>query len=77
MLARLRLADRDLLFAFLAFFSSSDELLEDDPARAGAATTGASVAGVSLSANLGVASMLFFGVELEAVAAASGVGLPA
>lgn len=74
MLARLRLAERDLLFDFLAFFSSSDELLEDDPARAGAATTDPSAAGASLSASLGVASTLFFGVEAEA--AASGVGLP-
>jgi hypothetical protein len=63
---------------FFAFFSSSEELLEDEPARAGAATTGSSplaTTGVSVSAALGVASVLFFGAE--AVAAASVVGLPA
>lgn len=73
----MREAERDL--AFLAFFSSS-ELLDADPVRAGA-TMGSSAVVVapapSVSASLGVASMLFFGVEVEADAAASGVGLPA
>lgn len=71
--------DRDL--AFLAFFASSEELLEDDPPRAGAATMASSVAvaGVSVLANAGVASVLFLGAacEVEAVAAANAVGLPA
>ena len=70
-----RETERDL--DFLAFFASSEELLDDDPARAGAATAGSSVAtaGVSVvSTGLGVASVLFFGAE--AVAAASVVGLP-
>ena len=66
---------RDLLFDFLAFFSSSDELLEEDPARAGETTAG-SVAAVSPSASLGVASRLFLGAEADAVAPASVVGLP-
>jgi hypothetical protein len=70
-----REAERDL--DFLAFFASSEELLEDDPTRAaaGAATTGSSVADVSVVASAGVASRLFFGAD-EAVAAASAVGLP-
>jgi hypothetical protein len=77
--ARLRDTERDLDFDFLAFFSSSEELLDDEPARAGAATmasspTGAAT-GASVSASLGVASVLFLGV-VEAVAAASGAGLP-
>jgi hypothetical protein len=74
--ARLRDAERDLVF-FAAFLASSSELLEADPVRTGAATTGSSVvvAGTSVSADLGVASVLFLGVE--AVAAASVVGLPA
>jgi hypothetical protein len=65
----------------LAFFSSSEELLEAEPARAGAATTASSPTGTtagvaaSVSASLGVASVLFLGV-VEAVAAASAVGLP-
>jgi hypothetical protein len=73
--ARLRETLRDLLFDFLAFFSSSDELLEEDPARAGETTVG-SVAAVSPSASLGVASRLFLGAEADAVAPASVVGLP-
>lgn len=70
----MRDAERDLDFFF---FASSSELLDEDPVRAGAATTGSSVvvAGTSVSAALGVASVLFLGVE--AVAAASVVGLPA
>ena len=63
--------------AFFAFFSASDDEDElDEPARAGAATTGSSIAGAAVvSAGLGVASVLFLGVEAEA--AASAVGLPA
>jgi hypothetical protein len=72
--ARLRDTERDLDLDFLAFFSSSDELLEDEPARAGAVTVASSPAGTSVSAGLGVASVLFLGAE--AVAAASVVGLP-
>jgi hypothetical protein len=74
--ARLRDAERDFDFAFLAFFSSSDELLEDEPVRTGATAVDPSAAGASVSTGLGVASVLFLGVELEAVAAASVVGLP-
>lgn len=71
-----RETERLLLLAafFFFFFSSSEELLDEDPVRAGAA---ASATGASVSANLGVASMLFFGVELSlAAVAASAVGLP-
>jgi hypothetical protein len=68
--ARLREAERD--FAFLAFFSSSELLIE--PVRAGAATTGSSPTTASVSSALGVASVLFFGAA--AVGAASAVGLP-
>lgn len=76
MLARLpRETERDLLFDFLAFLASSEELLDEDPARAGAATAGSSAAAVSPSAGFGVASVLFLGAEAEA--AASMVGLPA
>ncbi len=65
-----------LLAAFFFFFSSSEELLDEDPVRAGAGAA-ASVTGASVSASLGVASMLFFGVELSlAAVAASAVGLP-
>lgn len=68
--------ERDLDLDFFAFFSSSEELLDDEPARVGAATMASSPAGAgaSVSASLGVASVLFLGVE--AVAAASVVGLP-
>jgi hypothetical protein len=69
--ARLREAERDL--DFFAFFSSA-ELLDADPVRSGAGTTASSVAGTSVSAGLGVASVLFLGAE--AVAAASVAGLP-
>lgn len=70
-----RETERDLDLAFFAFFSSSDEELEDEPARAGAATMASSAAGASVvSAGFVVASVLFLGVE--AVAAASVVGLP-
>jgi len=71
-------AERDLDFVFLAFLLSSEELLEDEPARAGAATMGCSVAATGasvVSAGFGVASVLFLGAD--AVAAASVVGLPA
>jgi hypothetical protein len=70
--ARLREAERDLLF--LAFFSSSEELEEDEPVRAGATAAVSSPATASVSAALGVASVLFFGAE--AVGAASAEGLP-
>jgi hypothetical protein len=70
--ARLRETERDLLF--LAFFSSSEELLEDEPVRAGAATTGSSPATASVSAAFGVASVLVF--DAAAAGAASAVGLP-
>jgi hypothetical protein len=59
---------------FLAFFSSSEELLEDEPVRAGAATTGSSPATASVSAAFGVASVLVF--DAAAAGAASAVGLP-
>jgi hypothetical protein len=69
----LRETERDLFFfAFLAALSSPDEL-EDEPARAGAAT-GSPAVGASVSASLGVASMLFLGAD--EVAPASAVGLP-
>jgi hypothetical protein len=70
-------AERDLDLAFLALFSSSEELLDEEPARAGAATIASSVAGASVvvSAGLRVASVLFLGAEVVA-AAASAVGLP-
>jgi hypothetical protein len=72
MLARFLEAERLLfLVAFLAFLSASDEeLLDEDPVRAGAA---ASATGASVSRGL-VASMLFLGAE--GVAPASAVGLP-
>jgi hypothetical protein len=44
--------------------------------RTGATAVDPSAAGASVSTGLGVASVLFLGVELEAVAAASVVGLP-
>lgn len=60
--ARLREALLDLVF--LAFFSSSEEELEEDPLRAGAAAADSEVAAaVSPSANLGVTSRLFLGAD--------------
>ena len=74
MLARFLEAERLLfLVAFLVFFlsASDEELLDEDPVRAGAA---ASATGASVSTGL-VASMLFLGAA-EGVAPASAVGLP-
>jgi hypothetical protein len=70
MLARLpRETERDLLLAFFALASSEEEL-EEDPVRAGAAAASEA----SASASLGAASMLFLGA---AEAPASAVGFPA
>jgi hypothetical protein len=68
-----------LLDAFFFFLSSPEELLDEDPARAGVvSSTGAmGAATASPSVVLGATSVLFLGVEPMAVAgAASEAGLP-
>jgi hypothetical protein len=71
-----RETERLLLLAAFFLLSSSAESLDADPVRAGTEAA-ASVAGASVSASLGVASMLFFGAELSLAAmAASAAGLP-
>lgn len=55
-----RLRDALLDLVFLAFLSSSEELLEEEPVRAGPAVSDVAAA-ASPSASLGVTSRLFLG----------------
>ena len=72
-----RETERLLLLAAFFLFSSSAELLEEDPVRAGAGAAASVATGASVSASLGVASVLFLGAELSLAAVdASAAGLP-
>jgi hypothetical protein len=67
--------EAERLLAFLFFLSSSEELLEEEPVRAGTTTSPVGATPVSSSVDLCATSVLFLGVEPVA-GAASVAGLP-